>query len=149
MISISRTTSQNPDFLTLVGALDQELAIRNGKANDFFAQFNKVDLIKHVIVAYDGNLPIACGAIKAFDTLSMEVKRMYVIPEKRGMGAANMVLSSLENWAKELGYRRCVLETGDDMLPAVKLYQKAGYQKIPNYGQYADVPHSVCFEKIL
>ena len=149
MVTISRTTSQNPQFLQLVSELDKELAIRNGDANDFFAQFNKVDLIQHVIVAYEGSLPVGCGAIKAFEENAMEVKRMYVLPEKRGLGVAAIVLNELEIWAKSLGYQRCVLETGDDMLPAVRLYQKAGYQRIPNYGQYADLANSVCFEKWL
>lgn len=149
MITTIHTTSQNPDFLTLVAALDKELAIRNGDANDFFAQFNKVDHIQHVIVAYEGNLPVGCGAIKAFEENAMEVKRMYVLPEKRGLGIAAIVLNELEIWAKAFGRQRCVLETGDDMLSAVRLYQKAGYQRIPNYGQYVDVANSVCFEKWL
>jgi putative acetyltransferase len=147
MFTSTHTTSQNPDFLALVTSLDSELAIRNGDANDFFAQFNKVDHIQHVIVAYEGNLPVGCGAIKAFEENAMEVKRMYVLPEKRGLGIAGIILHELEIWAKALGCQRCVLETGDDMLAAVRLYEKAGYQRIPNYGQYADVQSSVCFEK--
>jgi putative acetyltransferase len=149
MLTITKTTSQNPQFLQLVSELDKELAIRNGDANDFFVQFNKVDLIQHVIVAYLDGLAVACGAIKAFEENAMEVKRMYVLPEKRGLGVSAIVLNELEIWAKALGYQRCVLETGDDMLSAVRLYQKAGYQRIPNYGQYADVANSVCFEKWL
>jgi putative acetyltransferase len=149
MILLTRTTSQNTDFLKLVSELDMELAIRNGDANDFFAQFNKLDLIHHVIIAYDDYKALGCGAIKAFDENAMEVKRMYVLPDYRGQGVATKILNSLLDWTKELGYDRCVLETGDDMHPALSLYQKNGFKQMPNYGQYADVKDSVCFEKYI
>jgi hypothetical protein len=55
----------------------------------------------------------------------------------------------LEIWSGELSYSRCVLETGKKQPEAIALYQKSAYRKIPNYGQYADVENSVCFEKKL
>ncbi|HQV98503.1 MAG TPA: GNAT family N-acetyltransferase [Saprospiraceae bacterium] len=149
MLSITKTNSQNLDFLKLVEALDKELAIRNGDANDFFAQYNKVDFINYVIVAYNNDIPVGCGAIKEYDDTTMEIKRMYVSQEMRGHGIAHKILSALEAWAHDLGFTRCILETGDDMLPAVSLYKKCGYIKIPNYGQYIDVTDSVCFEKYI
>lgn len=77
----------------------------------------------------------------------MEVKRMYTLPESRGKGIAARILSELEEWAAELAYQRCVLETGKRQLEAIALYRKHGYQVVANYGQYADVENSVCFEK--
>ena len=74
---------------------------------------------------------------------------MFVLPEFRNKGLASMVLSALENWAKELGYQTCVLETGKKQPEAIALYEKAGYRQIPNYGQYAGIENSVCFEKKL
>jgi putative acetyltransferase len=62
---------------------------------------------------------------------------------------ASKILKELENWAKELGYSRCVLETGLRQTSAVLLYQKLAYIQIPNYGQYIGVENSVCFEKCL
>ena len=72
---------------------------------------------------------------------------MFVPAENRGKGFASIVLKELENWAKEIGYSKCILETGEDMTDAVGLYKKCGYKVIPNYGQYKDVVDSVCFEK--
>lgn len=74
---------------------------------------------------------------------------MYVPTAHRGQGIASKILCSLMDWANELGYNRCVLETGDDMLPAITLYKKHGFIQIPNYGQYVDVKNSVCFEKYI
>ncbi|SIT88092.1 GNAT family N-acetyltransferase [Pontibacter indicus] len=79
----------------------------------------------------------------------MEVKRMYVLPEGRNQGIASKVLAELEAWAQELAYARCILETGLKQPEAIGLYQKSGYQQIPNYAQYAGVENSVCFEKVL
>jgi putative acetyltransferase len=149
MITLKRTTSEDADFRALVTELDKDLAIRDGDEHSFFAQFNKIDLIKHVVVAYQDNEPIGCGAIKQYDENIMEVKRMFVPLEKRGQGIASIVLKELEQWAGELGFDKCILETGIKQPEAIKLYEKNNYKRIPNYGQYANVESSVCFEKVL
>jgi GNAT superfamily N-acetyltransferase len=146
-MKLIKTNSSNPHFQTLVQALDKDLAQRDGENHGFYAQFNKIDKIQHAIVAYEQEQPVACGAIKAFDANAMEVKRMYVLPEKRGQGFAQQVLQALENWAKELGYAKCVLETGKRQPEAIALYTKCGYHIIENYGQYKGIENSVCFEK--
>ena len=72
---------------------------------------------------------------------------MYTAPESRGKGIASQVLRELENWASELSYKKCILETGKKQPEAIGLYKKNGYKIIPNYGQYAGVDNSLCFEK--
>lgn len=72
---------------------------------------------------------------------------MFTPPEHRGKGIAVKVLAELEKWAAELGYKKCILETGKAQPEAIALYTKCGYEIIPNYGQYAGVENSVCFEK--
>lgn len=149
MYKIKRTDSDDSDFQKLVTALDKDLAIRDGEDHAFFAQFNKIAAIKHVVVAYEEGAAVGCGAIKEYEKNVMEVKRMFVPLEKRGKGIASIVLGELENWAKELGYQKCILETGKKQPEAIRLYQKNNYATIKNYGQYADVESSVCFEKLL
>lgn len=149
MLSLIRTNSANIDFITLVATLDADLAIRDGAEHSFYAQFNKIDLIKHVVVAYKNNTPAGCGAIKEFSTGVMEVKRMYVPEKFRGNGVASAVLQELEKWAKEMQYEKCVLETGKKQPEAIGLYIKNGYSITTNYGQYAGVENSLCFEKKL
>jgi len=149
MITTIRTDSENADFRQLVSQLDQYLARIDGDEHTFYAKLNKTDLMREVIVAYEDKTPVGCGAIRAFSPEAMEVKRMYVLPEKRGMGIASVVLAALEEWAKELGYPKTVLETGKRQPEAIALYTNRGYVVTPNYGQYVGVENSVCFEKPL
>lgn len=144
-----RTNSANPDFISLVHLLDDELALRDGAEHSFYAQFNGIDALRYVVVVYEEDRPVACGAIREMAPGTIEVKRMYTLPSFRGMGLASQVLTELEKWADELGYETCVLETVKRLPEAIRLYQKNGYCIIPNYGQYAGVENSVCFEKAL
>lgn len=149
MLKIIRTDSLNEDFRELVGLLDADLSVRDGADHSFYAQFNKIDLIKNVIVAYAEGKAVGCGAFKPFDDESVEIKRMFVRLENRGQGVAVEVLRELEDWAKELNYAFAVLETGKKQPEAIRLYEKSGYELIPNYGQYVGMENSVCMKKKL
>lgn len=147
MRSFIRTTSTNLDFIELVELLDADLAIRDGEDHQFYAQFNKIDTIKNVIVVLEDGKVIGCGAFKRYDEASIEIKRMYVKEEARGKKIASQIISELELWAKELGYKNYVLETGIRQPEAIALYHKMGYHIIENYGQYANLETSICFKK--
>ena len=147
MINLVRTDSDNKDFIFLVRFLDKELAELDGDEHAFYAQLNKTDKIKHVIVAYENDKPVSCGAIREYSPASTEIKRMYTLPEFRGNGIATKILAALETWAAELCYQKCILETGKRQPEAIRLYEKNGYKRTTNYGKYAGVENSVCFEK--
>lgn len=147
MTTTLRTDSNHPDFIALVKLLDADLAIIDGEDHSFYDQYNKIDSIKHTLVLYNNDEPVACGALKEFAIGIVEVKRMFTIANQRNKGLASKVLIALEDWAKELGYEKCILETGKRQPDAIALYQKNGYHIIPNYGQYQGVTNSVCFEK--
>jgi len=149
LITIKRTDSNNIDFIKLVKALDAFLKVSDGDDHDFYNQYNNIDVINHVVMAYKDSIPLGCGAIKKHNDGSVEIKRMYVNLENRSLGVATKILSELEIWSKELGYKKCVLETGIVLKSAIKLYQSNGYQSIPNYGQYKHAKKSICFEKHL
>lgn len=144
---IKRTDSENIDFQMLVRELDKDLAVRDGDEHSFYAQYNKIDSLKYVVMVYENEEAIGCGSIKKFDENRMEVKRMFVPPEKRGNGIASLVLKELEEWANELGFTKCILETGKKQPEAIALYLKNNYKIISNYGQYVGVENSICFEK--
>lgn len=147
MIRLKRTDSDNPDFIELVKHLDADLAERDGDQHSFYNQFNNVDKIKYVVIAYENDKPISCGGLKAYSSNTLEIKRMYTIPEWRGKSIATKILAELEIWAAELSFEKCVLETGKRQPEAIGLYKKNGYKLIANYGQYAEIENSLCFEK--
>lgn len=149
MIKLVRTNSDNPDFIFLVKHLDAYLKITDGDEHDFYNQFNSIDDLKHVVIAYLDNQPSGCGAFKEFNPNSVEVKRMFTTSETRGSGIATKILNELEDWAIELNYASCILETGIRQTEAVQFYKKNLYTITPNYGQYVGVENSLCFEKIL
>lgn len=149
MIRLLRTDSENKDFIKLIKLLDIYLAEQDGEEHSFYAQFNKIDLIKYVVVAYENHNSIGCGAIKEYESKIMEVKRMYTLPDARGKGIATKLLNELERWAIELSYEKFILETGKRQPEAISFYKKCGYTLIPNYGQYTNAENSLCFEKQL
>jgi putative acetyltransferase len=142
-----RVDSSDRDFVGLVRLLDADLAVRDGSEHAYYAQFNKIDMLRHVVVAELDGRAVGCGAIKEFEPGVMEIKRMYTDPASRGKGVATAVLNELEKWAAELGYTGCILETGVRQPEAIGLYKKCGYEQIPNYGQYVGMENSVCFRK--
>ncbi|HMK03172.1 MAG TPA: GNAT family N-acetyltransferase [Ferruginibacter sp.] len=147
MTTFKRTGSEDPDFRSLVALLDADLKKRDGDEHDFYAQFNKIENIRNVIVCYVDDKPIGCGAFKAFGQQKVEIKRMFVKPGYRGHGIGLNILKELELWAAELNYPQCILETGKKQPEAIRLYRKAGYAIIENYGQYEHVENSVCMLK--
>ncbi|MDB4048219.1 MAG: GNAT family N-acetyltransferase [Polaribacter sp.] len=146
-IKTIRTNSKNKDFINLVKELDVYLKITDEDEHDFYNQFNSIDVLKEVVVTYVSENAVGCGAIKKFDNSTVEVKRMFVSLDNRGTGVAQKILQELETCAKELGYKKCILETGVRQVEAVKFYKKCGYKIIPNYGQYQGMENSICFEK--
>lgn len=144
-----RTNSSHADFHSLIRHLDAELSANNGAEQDFYTQFNGVAAIRHVVLAYADGVAVGCGAFKPYDAEAVEIKRMYMALAARGQGLAYTVLCELEAWAREEGYTAAVLETGVRQTAAIHLYERAGYRRIDNYGQYAGVENSLCFRKEL
>lgn len=149
MITVVRTNSDDKNFKQLTQELDSDLKIRDGDNYLFYAQLNKIGSIPNAVVVYEEGKPIGCGAVRKYSTVAMEVKRMYVIPGKRGQGIAVKILQELELWCTQLGYKKCILETGKNQPEAIRLYEKTNYKQIPNFGHYENSENSVCFEKEL
>lgn len=149
MITIQRTNTRDSDFELLVKELDLDLKIRDGEDHAFYAQFNKTATLQFAVVAYDNDEPVGSGALRKLEPDVMEIKRMYVVPAKRGQGIGSQILAALEDWCRELGVKKCMLETGKNQPEAIRMYEKNRYRHIANYGQYQHVDNSVCFEKEL
>lgn len=149
MLNLVRTDAEDEDFRGLVGRLDAELKLRDGEDHYFFAQFNKLAGLLGVVVAYNDDEPVGCGAFKRHSNDTAEIKRMFVRPDCRGQRIGGQILGELELWAKKTGFVACLLETGYKQPEAIALYRREGYEVIPNYGQYSDVATSVCMKKFL
>jgi GNAT superfamily N-acetyltransferase len=147
MLSLLKTTSHHQDFQNLTALFDEYLIDIDGDEKDFFAQFNQI-YIDNVIICYQNDVAVGCGAFKKSDTQVAEIKRMFVPVEHRGKGIALKILSELEIWARELNHTSCILETSYKLETAIALYKKGGYKIIPNYEPYIGVESSVCMKKI-
>ncbi len=100
-------------------------------------------------VALAGDRPVGMGAHRPLDDASTEVRRMFVTRAARGQGVARAILQCIEEHARSQGFQRLVLETGNRQLPAMRLYESSGFDRIPAFGEYSDDPTSVCYAKTL
>lgn len=101
------------------------------------------------VVMYDGDTPVGCAGLRGHNDADVEVKRMFVRKPFRGKGLSRWLLAHIEEVAKEMGYRRVLMETGIQQPEAMKLYETTGYEEIPGFGYYADAPESRSYAKNL
>ena len=147
--SIQRTSANDKNFQLLVKQLDHELWNELKEDQATYDQFNVVTDITTAVVVYGDEEPVGCGCFKKFDEETVEIKRMFVQKNHRGKGLSKKILEELEQWAKEENYRSAILETSIHFTTARNLYTSNGYKTISRYGQYADLPESVCMKKKL
>jgi len=148
-LKVERVTWEHPDFLALARELTEFLAILNGETDGFYRQHNRSDSMPYVVVAYWNGAPVACGALRPKSDRRMEIKRMFTVESVRGGGVGGAVLAALELWATELGFEEAVLETSPRLVAAMRLYERAGFRRIPNYPPYEGLTDSWCFAKSL
>ena len=146
-----RTDSKNKDFIENCRLLDMDLDRRVGKKikRDKYVKFNQLDEINEVIVVYEGSKAVGGGGIRRYDDENVELKRVFVHTEYQGQGIGSKLVSLLIEWAKELGYKRMILETGELLAESCAVYRKLGFEVIPNYGPYVNMPESLCMAKEL
>ena len=99
------------------------------------------------LVAFAAGKPVGCGALRKYDAVTAEVRRVYVLKPARRGGIARAILLQLEKEASRIGYETLLLETGNRQHPAIALYKAYGFRRIPRFGPYVNDPVSVCFTK--
>ncbi|MFI9642206.1 GNAT family N-acetyltransferase [Micromonospora sp. NPDC051925] len=141
----------SPVAQTLIRATLADLGSRYGGGGDE----TPVDPIEFVpphgdflVARLDGE-PVGCAGWRSHGDDSAELKRMYTVPAVRGRGVARAVLAAVEDSARRHGRKRIILECGDRQPEAVALYTSAGYERIPNFGYYADAPGCLSFGRVL
>ncbi len=146
-----RTDGRNQDFIENCRLLDMDLDRRVGKKikRDQYRKYNQLDEIQEAIVVYEDHKAIGGGAIRRYDDENIELKRVFVQTEYQGQGVGSRLVSLLIEWAAELGCKRMILETGELLAESCAVYKKLGFEIIPNYGPYVNMPESLCMAKEL
>jgi GNAT superfamily N-acetyltransferase len=158
MTTIVRTTGADPRSLALRTAMDSEtFAMYADEFNayppavrarvDAALHTDQADLIEVVIAVDDTGADVGHAALRKLAD-GYEVKKVFVLPTHRGTGLSKLLMSSIEDVARELGETHLRLQTGEKQVEAIALYEAIGYTPIPPYGPYVamDVP---CFVKVL
>ena len=115
-----------------------------------YTHCNQTDTIKHAVVVYCDEALAGSGALREYgfgdldDTA--EIKRVFVREEFRKQGIGSLLMSELIETAKQLGYKAVILETGSVFEETIRFYAGLGFEPIPNYGPYQDIPASVCMK---
>jgi ribosomal protein S18 acetylase RimI-like enzyme len=105
-------------------------------------------------VARYAEQPAGCGGVQLFPAEGRgqpdpyaELKRMYVRPAFRGLGLGQQMLEHLADHARSQGAALLRLETGIHQRAAIGLYERWGFRRIPPFGEYAEDPLSLFYEK--
>ncbi len=143
-----RCDGTNRDFVENCRLLDEDLDFRVGRVIDRskYKPCNTLDGIKEAIVVYADGKPVGGGAIRFYEKDSVELKRIFVRPSAQGKGAGTRLVQLLVDWAKELGYKKVLLETGEMLAESVHVYKKTGFVLTENYGVYKGMEDSLCME---
>jgi len=149
MINIIYSNAITKDFEKLNSLLDKDYYMSFGEIALKYRQYNTLIEISDFFITYYNNAPVACGCIKKFSDDTAELKRIFVLQEYRRMNIATDMVNRCERLAKEKGFKFVTLETGVEMLEAIALYKKLGYELIDNYGDFAGDNVCCCMKKEL
>jgi GNAT superfamily N-acetyltransferase len=142
----------SPAAQALIARLNAELTERYPNPEDRHFELSEEQVSEDsgvfLLAALNGE-PVGCGALRRLDDATGELKRMYVAPTARRLGVGRALLTALEGRARGFGLRRLVLETGLLQHEAMAMYERAGYSRIPCFGEYEGSRASVCMEKRL
>ena len=147
IIKVVKTTSENPDFISLIKTFDIFLWERYPELKNDYWGNNVIEFNPNVIIIYLDEIAVACGCFKKYNANTVELKRMFVSPEARGLGLAQRVIKELENEAIKQGFKAMILETLYKQIEAINLYQKVGFEIVENYEPYIGLTNSVCMRK--
>jgi len=147
---IDQVAWDHPASVSLRAAQRAEIAERYGTPDSEPGPAPTGDDITAFFVAFDDDgAALGCGGLRQLNEHEAEVKRMFVRTESRGSGVSTGILSRLEQYGREAGWRRLLLETGNGQPDAIRFYTREGYERIENFGHYAGVDDSLCFAKAL
>lgn len=146
-IKVVHTTSENPDFIFLYNTFDTFLWERYPELKTDYWGNNIIEFNPDVVIIYLDDKPVGCGCFKKYNNNTAELKRMFVSPDARGLGLAQLIIREVENKAIGNGFEVLILETLYKQIEAITLYQKVGFKIIDNYEPYVGLTNSICMSK--
>jgi ribosomal protein S18 acetylase RimI-like enzyme len=151
-IEIAERPPGNPDAARLLRAFHGEQLHRYGFADPAELTSGEYMAPSGVFaVVYYSAIPAGCGGYRWFDqtTRTVEIKRIYIAPASRGLGAGRALLAWLERHAVAAGARRAILETGVRNTAALGLFTSAGYRPVDRYVEGRDPAINRAFARLL
>lgn len=141
-VRVRAVAYDDPVAQYLVERVQQEYVVRYGGRDG--AAVEPADFLPPrgtFLVAEVDGVPAACGAWRVHDgDGAVEIKRVYVEPDFRRRGLAQLIMGALEESAARAGHRSVVLNSGLRQPEALELYARLGYRDVPGYGMYARSP---------
>lgn len=133
------------DVMTEHGCTGQGFAIHDAEVDAMCAAYAS-EGARYVVVEHGGTVVGGGGFARLHgsrvEDATCELRKMYFRPEARGRGLGAALLDRLLQAMRELGYRRCYLETTTQMRAAQKLYRRAGFAE--RCGALGNTGHHGC-----
>jgi GNAT superfamily N-acetyltransferase len=158
MTTIQRIDYDDPRAVAIRAAMDVEMGeLYGGVSRDTPPEMGRlieIALTVHpeqmvaTVGAFDGDTLVGHAALRPFES-SLEVKRVIVLPEYRGLGISKRLMAELEVIARERGVTSLILQTGNLQAEAIALYLRIGYTPIDRFGAYEPIPFFLCYGKTL
>ncbi|MGX8709428.1 MAG: GNAT family N-acetyltransferase [bacterium] len=145
------TNGDDERFVNLCHKLDEHLndVVGGEKQRKQYIQYNTLENIHDVVLIIEDGKAAACGGFKEYEPGTAEIKRVFTEKGCRNRGYGKSIMNALEERALNKGYTKLILETGFLLKEAIRMYTSIGFHVIKNYGQYINMPESVCMEKKL
>ena len=140
------TDGNNQDFQRFYFKTEEYYSkIVGGKKNRTgFIPYNLSESISDVLIAYADGKAVGCAGLKRYSDQDVEIKRVWVEPDWRGKHIATGLMDQIEAKARQVGFKRAILQTRPLMPDAVGLYESRGYVLIENYPPYDKLEGAIC-----
>ena len=128
-----------PEF----GATGDGFAINDPEV-DWMSRAYSEPRCSYFVIEKDGEVAGGAGVAPLVDGDPdvCELRKMYFLPELRGLGAGAAMMARCLEAARGHGFRRCYLETLGGMDAAMKLYERSGFRRLP--GPMGATGHGGC-----
>jgi len=154
-LAIRPTPPEHPQVQALIAELDAYLSTIYPPEENYLLDLSGLQQPGVTFLgAWMGDTLVGCGAVRAMPGEPAtegrpygEIKRMFVSPAQRGARIGARLLEQLEAVLRAQGIDRALMETGEELVQAARMYRAAGYVERKEFGEYPDNGSSLFLEK--